>query len=281
MPEIHFHRSVDSFWKRNKDYCNRNYYAVESLWNMVNWHKAGHEKVKITAAFNIEGSDVFGLWSAPSLMIYGTQFDEPIINELIRGIDPGKMDHASVTGQRELVLGVLKQVKNKKTIISERNVYECKEVRPLKVQLPGEMLFADMNDIDTLSEMSFQFQKEEYGDRLEKNIDEMRNEVVIPAIRKQNLLKWVDKGVIKSILQVSISDVNAPSIMHFFTKEEVRKQGYGYALAWHATNDVLFEYESCGLVTKRNYIPSNKTFQNVGYEKVYDWIKVIVEPARQ
>ena len=111
-----FHKSIESFWARNKKYCNENYYAVESLINVLNAHNQGINKQKITAAFNVEGnnSDVFGLWCYPSLMVYGSNFDESVITSLIDGIEPSKIDHAPITGQRDLILNLLDNIQKRK-----------------------------------------------------------------------------------------------------------------------------------------------------------------------
>ncbi|OSZ77237.1 hypothetical protein CAP36_12545 [Chitinophagaceae bacterium IBVUCB2] len=279
MVTVHFHKKIEAFWERNKQYCDKNYYAVESLLNVLSAHRQGSAEHKITAAFNIEGngSDVFGLWCYPSLMVYGSNFDDSVIAELISSIDPKSIDHASVTGHRDLVLKLLENVQKTKKTLSERNVYECIDtLLPAKI-ISGDMALATIEDIEVISRMSFEFQKEEYGDRLNKTYDEMREGVVMPGLMNQSFLKWTDQGKIHSILQYSISDNNAPSIMHFFTDPASRQLGYGYALLWNATNGLLSKFESCGLVAKRDYVPSNRAFEKVGYKKVYDWIKIIVE----
>lgn len=278
MAAVYFHKNIHSFWEQNEGYFDANMYAVEPLVKMIAAH---HKKqVKITAAFNIDefNCDVCGIWTHPFLMIYGNKWEDVSIRLLTKALQLENMQNCLVSGQRELVLSLLDNVPHPKSVISERNVYECHAIADVTKVIEGALNVADFGDLDQIADMSYQFQKEEYGDRSNKSYEEMKNEIVLPGLIAGNFLKWTDQGKIRSVLQFSIEN-NAPSIGHFFTGVQSRNKGYGYALLWNATNKLLQKYTRCGLLAKRDYQPSNAVFLKTGYKNVYDWIKIHVAPA--
>ncbi|WP_153796797.1 hypothetical protein [Foetidibacter luteolus] len=179
-------------------------------------------------------------------------------------------DH-SFTGQRDIVLNLMKTGDHHFRIVSERNVYECERIVPITNKIDGKFFMANMKDAEIIRNMSYSFQQEEYGDRNDKNEKYMLERGVMPSIPNEIFFKWVDRGRIKSVLQLRIDKNHSPNIGHFFSDPTARNRGSGYAFFWNVTNLVLEKFTCCGLITKRSYEPSNSVFVKTGNKKIYDW----------
>lgn len=273
MAEVIFHKKIQDFKSYNNDYLDMQYYSVQPVIEILK-----NKEVKVDTAFNIVdkfGSFILGLSfvNPHFIMLYGDHYTDDIIKSLGEMIPRDAIKVHVLSGTRELVLDLFKFHNMEYEVISDRLIYICREVEPISKLSSGKLRLADLVDVATLSQMSFDFSQEEYGDRIQHTLEHMKQRVVIPGIMNKNLYKWMDGNKICSIAQVTTHN-NAPILGHFFTPKEHRGKGYGSSLLNKLTEKILNEFEECSLISDVTNFASNKVFAKTGYRKISEWIKV-------
>jgi hypothetical protein len=276
MAEVIFHKTRSEFKAYNNDYLDTQFYSVQPVIEILK--KADNKEVKIDTAFNIVdkfGSFILGLSfvNPHFIMLYGEHYTDEIIKDLGEMIIKDAMKVHVFSGTRKLILDLFKFHNMEYEVISDRFIYIAREVAPIENPTSGTLSIADMRDVEQLAQMSYDFSIEEYGDRVDHNLEHQRDFVIIPGIMNGNLYKWIDDGKICSIAQV-VTHNDAPMLGHFFTPKEHRGKGYGSTFLNKLTERFLDEYEEINLISDATNPTTNKIFLKTGYIKISDWIKV-------
>lgn len=274
MVSVVFHKSMADFFEVHEVFLETNYFLVYPLLEVIG--SSDRDNLKISAAFNLSDGNslVVGIQAGPFLLLYSVNWNEAILDEIEKVVPFNKMrGDIFFSGTYELITELLNRSGKKYQEISARNVYECRQLNSGVRISPGEVGRATLADVERIADLSFEFQKDEYGDRNPHDREYMLEYVVAPGIKKGNIVKWTFEGEIVSIAQVMIDEENKPIIGHFFTDPAYRGKGYGTSLIWNATNSILKDFDVCGLVTKVSNVTANAIFRRVGFEQKYRWVK--------
>jgi GNAT superfamily N-acetyltransferase len=253
MANVVFHKSTAEFFKVHKAFLDDHYYLVYPLLELI--VNAKKDNLKISAAFSFEDGDcvAIGIQAGPFLTLYSTKWNEEVLSMIEQTIPFEKMGtDIFFSGTYDLIKELLNRSGKEYKEISARNVYEC---RKLTTEIPissGELGRPDFSEIERIADLSFEFQKEEYGERNPHDREYMLTHVVEPGIINGSIVKWMVDGEVVSIAQVMIDEEDKPIIGHFFTDPAHRGKGYGTSLIWCITNAI---------------------FRKVGYELKYRWLK--------
>ena len=276
MAKAIYHRSVTEFERMNENYLDMNFYSVLPVQEMIQRHF--DNVVTINIAFNVVdkfGSFILGLaFRDPNvIMLYGDSMSDECMKALAETLNEGILNAHSISGSRKLILDLYKYHNKNYGVISDRLIYLCREVNDVEYLVTGYLRKAEMTDAEELSNMSYDFSVEEYGDRKEHDLNEQAFTVIYPGIDKGSIYVWVEKGKVRCMAQVSTND-DAPILGHFFTPEKYRGKGYGNALLHNLTKNILSEYHEISLISNVENPISNKIFVNTGYKVISEWIKI-------
>jgi GNAT superfamily N-acetyltransferase len=274
MTTVTFHKTTAEFLAAHEAFLEKNYYLVYPLLELI--RKAKKDNLKISAAFSFEdgGSLAIGLQAGPFLTLYSTKWNEDVLSLIEQTVPFGKMgSDIFFSGTFELITELLDRSGKEYKEISARNVYECRRLATKIKISQGKCGRADISNVDRIADLSFEFQKDEYGDRNPHDREYMLTHVVEPGIMNGSIVNWIVNNEVVSIAQVMIDEENKPIIGHFFTDPAYRGKGYGTSLIWSVTDAIFKDFEICGLVTKLTNTAANAIFRKVGYEQKYRWVK--------
>ncbi len=186
------------------------------------------------------------------------------IKEILNTIDTFFHKTSKITCKKEFYDLLIGQ----KIRVDSKNIFEMGTLHCEKIIQPqnivGKMHKAEMNDLDILSKYWYddfcETEKEEYS-------PEQAREDIAKLIQEGNfyILKD-DANKIVSMARFAVID-NIASINKVYTPVEERKKGYCANLIYSISKMLLNNNVIPMLYTDYNYIPSNRSYMNVGYMK--------------
>ena len=145
----------------------------------------------------------------------------------------------------------------------EMGILYCKEVKQPK-KCDGYMLKADLSDSNILAEFWFQ-DNLETGDGL-TTIEQSKLDVLKMLEEGNTYILKNKENKIVCMARYQVSN-DIARINHVFTPKEERGKAYCANLIYNLSNMLLNNNITPMLYTDYNYIPSNKSYENVGYKK--------------
>ena len=208
-------------------------------------------------SFDTADNDVW-LWTKDDI-------NEELLKDVIKSLpDYGKIVYkAHISNFMDHNIDVINNSKE------EFGCYMCKEpIKPDK-ELTCNFEIASLLDQDELTDLWLKNHKESDKDYIIN--DETRNQAsdYIEKWLKVNglyLLRDVTNNKIICFASIqNVPEIGCSKIAMAYTREEYRSSGYMKKLIYEMTNIVLNNNLIPVLQTDINYIPSNKSYQNVGY----------------
>ncbi len=148
--------------------------------------------------------------------------------------------------------------------------YECPEVTEPTRELDGVVALATVSDIDTLTQFTYDFQREVGIDM--ESYDACRDRVEKKIANGEFYLYKIDD---MSVAMTSISDFNGMSkISHVYTLKDYRRKGYAERLVYSVTKQFLDQGNRVVLYTDASYKASNSCYTGIGYKHVGSFVRV-------
>ena len=272
MAEFLLYKTLTEFIEANQNYIEENFFAHFNLIKVIQSHPK--EDTKIINAFNIVDNDnsyVLCLVLEGRMLIYSTKWNNNIIKKLS---DEITFDGVSFSGQKHFILDLFTHNKIEYEVFKDRIVYDCEKVTDNIVVSSGQFSLAETDDLEKISELTYNYHLEEYKERAFRDYENIKNGTK-HNLDNELIFKWMDNGEITSIIQVVSHQCNLPIIGSFYTDKKIRGNGYGSSLLFSLTNYLLSNgYEKCGLVSDATNQTTNKIFQGIGYKNIYETISV-------
>ncbi len=149
--------------------------------------------------------------------------------------------------------------------------YECTEVTQPTRELDGVVELATASDIDTLTQFTYDFQREA-GIDMESSYDESRVRVEKKVANGEFYLYKIDN---MSVAMTSISEFNGMSkISHVYTLNDYRRKGYAESLVYSVTKQFLDQGNRVVLYTDASYKASNSCYIGIGFKYVGSFVRI-------
>lgn len=189
---------------------------------------------------------------------------DSLIDEIMKIIDLYFNKHSKITCKKEFYELLLQNNININEAKSfEMGTLHCKKtIKPKNIR--GKMELANTSNLDTLSKYWYddyvEMEDSTYSlDQATMDMEQMIEEGHFYILKDEN-----DK-IVSMARYTQIDDV--ASINKVYTPIEERKKGYCANLIYNLSNKLLNDGITPMLYTDYNYIPSNKSYMNVGYVK--------------
>ncbi|MBU2902931.1 GNAT family N-acetyltransferase [Maribacter dokdonensis] len=126
--------------------------------------------------------------------------------------------------------------------------------------------------VDNTIEITHLYQEyyvEEYSGKVLKEFNDTK-EKVIDLIKGNSILVIKVDGIIVGFRTIMFKGTDLQMIGTIFIDLEQRNKKLGKSLASYVTKDLLISSNSVFLMTTKENIPSNKMFESIGYNKIYE-----------
>ncbi|WP_182250255.1 GNAT family N-acetyltransferase [Cellulophaga baltica] len=126
--------------------------------------------------------------------------------------------------------------------------------------------------VDNTIEITHLYQEyyvEEYSGKVVKEFNDTK-EKVIDLIKGNSILVIKVDGIIVGFCTIMFKGTDLQMIGTIFIDLEKRNRKLGKSLASYVTKDLLTSSNSVFLMTTKENIPSNKMFESIGYNKIYE-----------
>lgn len=273
MAEIKNFEQAKDFFSFNDSYIYHNYLPHYNLIKTIEHLR--DKSLGLIDAFNIIGEDCFILCicTDSGWLIYSTKWTDNAIDKLYERIDFTRFKNWQFGGQRKLMVDLFEKYNVPYNIHKDRLVYECKSVTTAVNISPGNAVSSSLKDWERITELTHEYNIEEWGHREGRDIEYVRN-TTLSSIQNQAQVHWEDvNGTICAIAQVMNLDNNFPFIGSLYTDKNKRNSGYATSLLYKVTDKLLSQgYKVCGLLSDVTNPSSNKIFKKVGYLPIYEFI---------
>jgi hypothetical protein len=203
------------------------------------------------------------------------QWNENLINFLETELKQIQSEVKLLRGRKEIILDLAERMRFKYEILNDRLIYDCNNVAALSKKIPGKFGVANISDWATIEKMSVDYYIEEFEGKGQQPIESVKASAY-QGIKGGSIFKWSVNGRIVSMARLLGDNPTNAMIGGLFTKVNERKKGYAYILTSELTRHLLNKgISKCGLLTEATKIPTNKIFEKVGYQKVYNWINIL------
>ncbi len=156
-----------------------------------------------------------------------------------------------------------KDININRKLSSEIGTLFCIKTIPPKI-IKGHMELAKLTDLSVLARYWFN----DYVEMENHNYSQVQAEIDMKSMINEGnfyILKDENNKIVCMARYTCVNDV--ASINKVYTPVEERRKGYCSNLIYNLTNMLLSNGITPVLYTDTNYIPSNKSYMNVGYEK--------------
>lgn len=276
MAKIIDHDSVQAFQSYNERYISENPLLTKLLSNCLDGIFA--KKIKPIDGFNIAskgGHLVVLITDVGICLIFGNNCSSGILEMISERIQQSVQFHKMcVAGSKNLIEELMRFNKLTYTLEKFRIHYQCKKVNVFEYA-SGKMTYLDENKIELYTDLGLGL-SQSYNDGMAVNEDLMRSSI-LTSIKCKNIFQWVDNNEVCSICRGHIIE-EIPTIDFFYTPESKRGLRYGTSLVHKITSNLLRdEVDSCFLTADGNNPKSNSIFQKIGYQKISEYLKVVVD----
>ena len=270
-----FEKPAD-FFNTNKKFIFNNYFSHYHLIKEI--EDICSQRADLNECYNIEddnGSFVLCMRTSNAFFIYGTSWTNEIVSKLSEKVGLDKYETIVFIGQRDLIQQLFDSNQTEAKFLSKKwSVDECEIVKQHNVNLVGKIETADMDDFEELVEMSWDYVQEEFNGKSNQTKDSISS-TVTSLILKSSLFVWKANGVITTFARLIGDRTDFAFIGGFYTKEDFRRKGYGYAFMYSLTNELLKNgYSKCGVLIDTEYQITKKIFERIGYTSVYNFGKI-------
>jgi len=242
--------------------------------------RLNQEKISLFDSFNIlgkGGESIFCIWTEGTYYIFGDEWNSEMIATAAEKINPSKFKNYTFLGRRQLIDSIFEAAKCPIDSRRDRIVYSCKNILDIPETIGGIVELGSSYYKDQLIENGILYYHEEFEGKGSKS-DEQIAEDVAHSIEKGNIYSLRIEDKIHSIVSVINYEYNRPFIGSLYTREESRNKGYALKLLYEVTNGLLKNgSEECGLLSNADNPASNKVFNKLGYNPIYDLVLAFKE----
>jgi hypothetical protein len=276
MYEIIDYLSFNDFYDSNKKAIYKNRLQHYHLISFIERLNSG--ETSVYQAYNVidnNGGNAIAVWGDSTYYLYSLQWSSDVIIGLLNKIEISKYTKRfTFCGTHQLILGLFEKSNIPYTIYKERIIYECKEANPLPRACEGSAFNSSWDDLDTISEMTYQYGLEEWGEREGRDKNHAKRSAY-QSILSEASCHWEVNNEICSIAQIIDKDSDFPIIGSLYTNVEQRKKGYARFLVSKITSQLLKGgYSQCGIVSDASDPITNKMFTEVGFYEISKYIAI-------
>jgi ribosomal protein S18 acetylase RimI-like enzyme len=274
--EIKTYNNASAYLKENESYLLRE----EALNSLPLGLTLENKKLQDDTTFYFDLRDANGIQltgiksDKRNVILYGNKnLLEKTIPLLFTYFEQSKIEVPGIIGQKDLILAaakILKETQNYDNEVSFKHlVYVLTEIKH-NPNIEGQMLKAEMKDLDKLSNWMHHFLQE----ALNENDKEIALKTVEDKIQKEELYLW------QHIDAVSMSCAARPThhgitINYVYTPQNKRKNGYATKLVAELSKLQLEKgYKFCTLFTDSSNPTSNSIYTKIGYELIGEFRSV-------
>lgn len=267
---------VQDFFNENKQTIYKNRLAHYHLIQYFDELNLGRQS--IFQAYNIvddNGGNVIAVWGDSVYYLYALKWSESIIEGLLCRIDISKYTKRfSFCGTNELVLAIFDRSGVPYEIFKQRVFFDCVQVKQLHKTCNGSAFFSEIDDVETVAEMTYRYGLEEWGIREGRDLNHAR-QLAYQSILQQTSRSWRLNDKITTIASILDSDKELPIIGSLYTNPRYRGMGYAKCLVHDIANKInTNSNKRCGIVSDANDPITNRMFQEIGFEEVSRYISI-------
>jgi len=237
-------------------------------------------KERLYDAYNIiddDGSNVILIWVEQLFFIYSRKWNADLLDLLENQLTQIEARPLLLRGSKKLILELMEKMKLEYEMINDRIIYDCDTVNPFTRQPKGKLGVAVINDIPSILKMSANYYLEEFEGKGQQSYESVQ-ESAYQGVLNSKIYKWSNNGLIVSMARLLSGSPDNVMIGGLFTKTNERKKGYAYFLVSELTLQLLNEGAvKCGLLTEATKLATNKIFEKTGYNKVYEWVNILLK----
>jgi predicted GNAT family acetyltransferase len=268
--------SPQHFFDHNKQFIYSSYYQHFYLIKISEQLYAGiHQLINAYNIVDNNGGNILCLHIDGAYMLYSDNWTADMLDLLSKQVDLKICtENFSFSGNKALIMQLFQQQNSTYKVFKNRVIYECVDLKNIKPVIGGDWELCTFRDFKRISQMIYQYHLEEYGDHAFRDYESV-SKMVEGGIRSEAFFIWRDGRNICSVAQLFNEEAGYPFIGTLFTPINQRNKGYATALVYALTNLTMDEgFEKCGLVSDATNVSSNKVFQKVGYNPVYNYISM-------
>lgn len=204
--------------------------------------------------------------------IYGNNWVDSQLLKFLDSVDFSEIpDDYFFSGNRFLIEYLMTNNESVEFItFKNREFYETKKKLSTSEKEDLKIGFCTMEDLDEVSEMNCSFFEEEYNGENNKDLDEMKADMISHILDKKFFVAKADNELVGfCIIMDTVFDNSM--IGTIYIKPKYRSKGYGLALLHNTTDFVLTENLKCWLMTDEANIPSNNMVLKIGYARIFQY----------
>lgn len=264
------------FKKFLDDYISdKNLYEYTYLQNQLESVLAGYQNIYSDSLVNINNQNakswILIINSDSFVSVYGKDWTQSQITEVIHDFDFTDETHSFVMGEKKLLLEILVNSNiSDFEIGKERFFYRTKKVKSFQFD-NYEIKKPTLDNIAELASMLQMYYHEEYKGENEKTIEDMYlriNDLILSG----EIFIITDNTNKQEIISFCTIKDSSPGIL--FTKQNYRNRKFGQILLSYCANKLLEENDEIFLMTDSNVLESNKVCENLGFIKFYEYISI-------
>ncbi|GAA4084215.1 GNAT family N-acetyltransferase [Mucilaginibacter panaciglaebae] len=276
MAEIINFDTVAAFFKENQPYFQAQYY--QHFYVIKVMEAIENQEVSVLDAFNVVSGVkkiIFLSTDKSGIYIYGDAIDDDAINSLYERATYKHYTNFHFAGSKPILDRLFDLKELPSSIDKSRIIYVANNILHLKRKHLGKAVNSIYADFETLTQMSYAYSIEEWGEREGRGIDYVQ-EMVAQCIEQQILIQYNVSSGIAAIAQVLNSENKMPIVGSLYTLPEKRGKGIATMLVHAITSKLLKSgFTTCGIISDATNPITNKMFSNIGFQAVSEHLSVI------
>lgn len=260
----------NNFIKELEDFTENEMFKLYYLYVEINRVNSGNSTLLKAFTINDNLCKVIGVVTNNAYYLYAQNWDNKQLEQVSKISNLKNCPEGfEFFGTEKFINKLFEFDGFKLTVIKNRSLYKIDKTNYTEFQNNTTIEKPLIDNTIEITHLYQEYYMEEYSGKVIKEFNDTQ-EKVIDLIKGDCILVSKVDGLITGFCTTMFKGTDLPMIGTIFIDFEQRNKGIGKSLASFVTKDLLTFSYSVFLMTTKENIPSNKMFESLGYNKIYE-----------